>query len=321
MGNGLDSKICSASSTTFSALDDTTWLNDQGGYPSSTDEPYPTQMSNGDVEFSWTLTAPHKTYGKGYIDIYITKNEVDLVNNPKALTWRDLDPTPICHYVPESVNTPLQQRGIGNGVQNFNCHIPLNKLGNHVIYQVWQRDDSPEAFYACSDVILGGSNNPVEPESTTQKVEPEITTEISPICSSINGEDLELISNDLIRHGQSDNCLTYQDSDGSIKKSVCQDNNSNQKWKITKNNQIQLLNSDLCWSITDLSSKKLYKSKHNLGTHFCDNSKLSQIFFYENGQIKSFIDERYCVVIGESGNLEVGPCKGLRYGQSYVFGS
>ena len=37
----------------------------------------------------------------------------------------------------------------------MNCPLPPNKIGRHVIYAIWQRDDSPEAFYSCSDVVLG----------------------------------------------------------------------------------------------------------------------------------------------------------------------
>ena len=35
------------------------------------------------------------------------------------------------------------------------CPLPP-RTGRHVIYHVWQRDDSPEAFYACVDVLLRG---------------------------------------------------------------------------------------------------------------------------------------------------------------------
>jgi len=36
----------------------------------------------------------------------------------------------------------------------MNCPLPLDKTGRHAIYCIWQRDDSREAFYSCSDVIF-----------------------------------------------------------------------------------------------------------------------------------------------------------------------
>merc|ERR1712173_280709 len=56
----------------------------------------------------------------------------------------------------------LQQKNFNNNnTEYFNCEIPKEKLGNHVLYQIWQRDDSPEAFYSCSDVniSLGEDSN------------------------------------------------------------------------------------------------------------------------------------------------------------------
>lgn len=36
----------------------------------------------------------------------------------------------------------------------LNCPLP-QLTGKHVIYTTWQRSDSPEAFYTCTDVVLG----------------------------------------------------------------------------------------------------------------------------------------------------------------------
>src|SRR5699024_4230518 len=33
--------------------------------------------------------------------------------------------------------------------------LPDGKDGRHLIYAIWQRTDSPEAFYSCSDVVFG----------------------------------------------------------------------------------------------------------------------------------------------------------------------
>jgi len=36
----------------------------------------------------------------------------------------------------------------------FSTPIPANRSGRHILFSVWQRADSPEAFYGCSDVIV-----------------------------------------------------------------------------------------------------------------------------------------------------------------------
>ena len=38
----------------------------------------------------------------------------------------------------------------------MSCPFPQDKSGEHLIYAVWQRDDSPEAFYTCMDVEFTG---------------------------------------------------------------------------------------------------------------------------------------------------------------------
>lgn len=150
---GETAPICSANVHKFRALDETLWAQDQG------DNVYPVNISSGDNTFTYAVSAPHKTYGKGYIDIYITK---DSWNPNKALTWQDLEPKPICHHVPPTANTPLQVTSIpgGIGYEDFRCPIPESKSGQHILYAVWQRDDSAEAFYSCSDVVIDASIPP-----------------------------------------------------------------------------------------------------------------------------------------------------------------
>ena len=73
---------------------------------------------------------------------------------------------PICHYTPDSPVSPLQSPGTKR-FEDFICTIPQDKKGQHVIYAVWQRDDSPEVFYSRSDVIID-SETP-EPDPQPQK--------------------------------------------------------------------------------------------------------------------------------------------------------
>ena len=98
--------------------------------------------------FSYSVTATHHTFPNGYIDSYLTKTGVDFT---LPLTWEDFEDQPFCHYVPPSLNTPIQE---GGDTDHFECQIPEASVGLHVILQVWQRSDSPEAFYSCADVDL-----------------------------------------------------------------------------------------------------------------------------------------------------------------------
>ena len=143
---GLDAKVCSGGNGAFSALDNPIWTQDQG------DKVYPTTIRSGSNQFAYTVTASHNTMGNGYIDFYITKDNWD---ESKELTWSDFETAPFCHYSPKTGNTPLQSYGMG-GVENFECNVPSAKSGQQVIFSVWQRNDSQEAFYSCSDVIING---------------------------------------------------------------------------------------------------------------------------------------------------------------------
>jgi chitin-binding protein len=40
--------------------------------------------------------------------------------------------------------------------------LPKGKAGHRLIYTIWQRSDSPEAFYSCADVIFGDGPVPSE---------------------------------------------------------------------------------------------------------------------------------------------------------------
>ncbi|OUS30884.1 hypothetical protein A9Q99_05075 [Gammaproteobacteria bacterium 45_16_T64] len=99
---------------------------------------------NGEFEFVFLGTAPHAT--KRW-DFYITKDNYDTT---KALTWNDLEPAPFCQHG----NVPLE-----NGRYSMSCELPADKDGDHVIYNIWERIDSPETFYTCMDVSLTGTGN------------------------------------------------------------------------------------------------------------------------------------------------------------------
>ncbi len=99
----------------------------------------------GNFEFIYHATAPHATQS---MEFYITK---DGYNPTKPLAWDDLEAQPFCTIS----NVTLQ-----NQRYHMTCPLPQNKSGKHLIYHIWQRSDSPEAFYSCSDVEFMGNDEP-----------------------------------------------------------------------------------------------------------------------------------------------------------------
>lgn len=124
-----DGQLCSAGNGKYKGLDLA-----RADWPAS-------PMSAGAHTFRYKGTAPHK----GSFELFVTKDGYD---PSKPLKWSDLEPAPFV-----KVTDP----GMQNGDYVFSGTVP-NKSGRHLIYSVWQRSDSPEAFYTCSDVVFGKDN-------------------------------------------------------------------------------------------------------------------------------------------------------------------
>ncbi|MBT2529475.1 lytic polysaccharide monooxygenase [Streptomyces sp. ISL-99] len=121
-----DGKLCSAGNDKYKGLD-----LPRADWPSS-------KLAAGKHTFRYKGTAPHK----GSFELYITKDGYDPT---KPLKWSDLEAKPFA-----DVTDPKME----NGDYVFEGSVP-NKSGRHLVYSVWQRSDSPEAFYTCSDVVFG----------------------------------------------------------------------------------------------------------------------------------------------------------------------
>ncbi|MGV9880383.1 lytic polysaccharide monooxygenase auxiliary activity family 9 protein [Streptomyces sp. NPDC003006] len=121
-----DGKLCSAGNDKYKGLD-----LPRADWPSS-------KLSAGKHTFRYKATAPHR----GSFELYVTKDSYDPT---KPLKWSDLEKKPFV-----KVTDPK----LRNGDYVFDGKIPA-KSGRHLIYSVWQRSDSPEAFYTCSDVVFG----------------------------------------------------------------------------------------------------------------------------------------------------------------------
>ncbi|MGC3004084.1 lytic polysaccharide monooxygenase, partial [Streptomyces sp. G35A] len=125
-----DGKLCSANNEQFKGLDLA-----RADWPA-------TSVSSGSHTFKYRVTAPHK----GTFTVYITKPGYD---PSQPLAWDDLD-------LANPVATATDPAASG-GFYTFGGTLP-ERSGKQLLYAVWQRSDSPEAFYSCSDVTFGGGS-------------------------------------------------------------------------------------------------------------------------------------------------------------------
>ncbi|MFR9798721.1 lytic polysaccharide monooxygenase [Streptomyces sp. MS06] len=124
-----DGQLCSGGSPKYAGLD----------IPSA-DWPTQNLRAGSDFDFVYAAWVPHP----GSFRLYITKQGFDPT---EPLRWDDLESAPFLTVDPEP---PLT-----DGSYHLRGHLPDGLTGRHVIYSVWQRSDSTETFYNCSDVFLG----------------------------------------------------------------------------------------------------------------------------------------------------------------------
>ncbi|MET9910583.1 lytic polysaccharide monooxygenase [Streptomyces sp. NPDC006476] len=123
-----DGKLCSAGNEEFKGLD-----LPRADWPA-------TGVRGGSYTFKYRVTAPHK----GTFTVYVTKPGYDPT---KPLAWKDLElSAPVA-----KATDPVA----ANGFYTFSGTLP-QRSGRQLLYAIWQRSDSPEAFYSCSDVTFGG---------------------------------------------------------------------------------------------------------------------------------------------------------------------
>ncbi|WP_405852800.1 lytic polysaccharide monooxygenase [Streptomyces sp. NBC_00090] len=132
-----DGKLCSAGNDKYRGLDLA-----RADWPAS-------RLDSGAHTFRYKGTAPHR----GSFELYVTKDGYD---PSKPLSWSDLEEKPFA-----TVTDPRME----NGDYVFEGTVP-KKSGRHLIYSIWQRSDSPEAFYTCSDVVFGAETGGAAPAPT-----------------------------------------------------------------------------------------------------------------------------------------------------------
>jgi chitin-binding protein len=96
----------------------------------------------GRFKFVYYAMTPHATE---YFRFYVTR---DGWKPTDGLTWNNIEPF-------GTVKAPTVS---SKNRYNMTLRLPKTKKGRHVIFAIWQRSDSKEAFYSCSDVqILAAS--------------------------------------------------------------------------------------------------------------------------------------------------------------------
>ncbi|MET7734071.1 lytic polysaccharide monooxygenase [Streptomyces sp. NPDC005402] len=126
-----DGRLCSANNDEFKGLDLA-----RADWPA-------TSVRSGSYTFRYRVTAPHK----GTFTVYLTKPGYDPT---QPLAWNDLD-------LSNPVATATDPVATG-GFYTFSGTLP-ERSGRQLLYAVWQRSDSPEAFYSCSDVMFEGGGD------------------------------------------------------------------------------------------------------------------------------------------------------------------
>ncbi|WP_432155658.1 lytic polysaccharide monooxygenase [Streptomyces sp. bgisy153] len=156
-----DGRLCSAGNEAFKGLDLA-----RADWPA-------TGVSSGSYTFKYRVTAPHK----GTFKVYVTKAGYDPT---RPLAWSDLD---LQHPVATAVD-PVAT----GGFYSFSGTLP-ERSGRHLLYAVWQRSDSPEAFYSCSDVVFGSGDGSAPAASAPSEEQIEAGADKSTIEHHGHGDD------------------------------------------------------------------------------------------------------------------------------------
>ncbi|SIN07259.1 lytic polysaccharide monooxygenase [Micromonospora cremea] len=116
-----------------------------------TDWPLTHLTAGARLDFRYSNWAHHP----GTFYFYVTKNSW---SPTRALAWGDLEEQPFL-----TVTNPPQRGGVGTneGHYYFSGNLPSGKSGRHIIYSRWERSDSQENFFGCSDVTFDGGNGEV----------------------------------------------------------------------------------------------------------------------------------------------------------------
>lgn len=130
-----------------------------------------TELESGqELELQYAAKVPHP----GWWYTYITKDDWDPT---QPLGWDDLE------LIDQTLDPAIVSGGPEGPEYRWSVDLP-ERSGKHIIYEIWERTDSPEAFYNCSDVVFDGDNepspeptDPTDPPTTGEPTDPPTTGE------------------------------------------------------------------------------------------------------------------------------------------------
>jgi chitin-binding protein len=135
-----DGELCSGGDPKYAGYDQ-----------ARTDWPYTDLSAGSEILFRYNGWAAHP----GEFRLYVTK---DGYEPTRPLAWDDLEDKPFSTYSQQSPNGTDE----ANGSPDYQWTGVLpDKAGPHVIYSIWERSDSEETFYGCSDVLFAGGSGEV----------------------------------------------------------------------------------------------------------------------------------------------------------------
>lgn len=115
-----------------------------GGIDQARSDWVATDVVPGPFTLTWTNSAPHQTL---YYEVYITKADW---TPDQPLTWDNIE-----------LVTRTGPR-TASATDDIDLVLP-QRTGKHVLYSIWQRSLTPEAFYSTSDIDFGASTEPIPP--------------------------------------------------------------------------------------------------------------------------------------------------------------
>ena len=138
-----------------------------------------TPKADGTFDFIFWATAPHATDEWVF---YITRSGY---TGSEPLKWGDV--FEFCRIG----NVPV------GADKRYTLNCPLPQLsGKHVIYTTWQRSDSPEAFYTCTDVVLGDGSASIWADEGALQAQSDLAagSQVSLRLFNSSGNDMETVT-------------------------------------------------------------------------------------------------------------------------------
>jgi chitin-binding protein len=173
-----DLKICAGGQEKFKGFDLA-----RADWPATAYSP----GADGKYEYRYNATAPHRSLNWTF---FLTRDGWNPTTSP--LHWSDLEQ--VQQLGPDQIVTS------GKTIYTMKLTLP-KRTGKHVLFSAWQRSDSTEAFYACSDVDFGGGTTPPGTPSDMKQIGQVSAAQDLPAGSAVKlrvfngaGNDLETIS-------------------------------------------------------------------------------------------------------------------------------